>query len=199
MKPWIEKLTLKGDKVELVPLAKEHKEALLNAASDGKLWERWFTSVPSISTIDAYIGHALSQQQKGLEYPFVVIKNSSKEIVGSTRFYNLQPQHRRLEIGYTWYAEKAQRTGINTACKYLMLLYAFEELNCIAVQFMTDWYNLPSRAAIARLGAKQDGVLRNHRINADGSYRDSVVFSITNQEWVGVKKSLEYSMLKYKS
>jgi len=125
------------------------------------------------------------------------LDKNNGDIIGSTRYYNVQPEHRRLEIGYTWYAKKYQRTGVNTECKYLLLQYAFENLNCIAVQFLTNWYNLPSRAAIARLGAKQDGVLRNHRLNADGSYRDTVVFSITEQEWTSVKKSLNYGMEKY--
>jgi len=126
------------------------------------------------------------------------LDKNNGDIIGSTRYYNVQPEHRRLEIGYTWYAKKYQRTGVNTECKYLMLKYAFEDLNCIAVQFLTNWHNLRSRAAIVRLGAKQDGVLRNHRLNADGSCRDTVVFSIIEQEWQSVKKSLKYEMKKYK-
>ncbi|WP_373518075.1 GNAT family N-acetyltransferase [Pricia sp.] len=197
MKTWLKKIELEGEKVKLVPLGKAHKDGLLNAAADGKLWELWFTSVPSAATIDTYIEQALNQKQNGSEFPFVVLDKNSGDIIGSTRYYNVQPEHRRLEIGYTWYARKYQRTGANTECKYLLLKYAFEDLNCIAVQFLTNWHNLRSRAAITRLGAKQDGVLRNHRLNADGSCRDSVVFSITVQEWAGVKKSLEYEMVKY--
>jgi RimJ/RimL family protein N-acetyltransferase len=173
-------------------LEKSHKEDLLKAAADGNLWELWYTSVPSEKNIDDYINHALTQKEDGIEYPFTVIDKATNAIIGSTRFYSIQPEHRRLEIGYTWYAKKHQRTGVNTECKLLLLQYAFENLNCIAVQFMTNWHNIRSRTAIARLGAKEDGVLRNHRINADGSYRDSVVFSITEQEWLSVKKSLEY-------
>jgi RimJ/RimL family protein N-acetyltransferase len=199
MNNWIDKLELEGDKVKLIPLEKAHTDALLTAASDGKLWELWFTSVPSPKNIGHYIAHALNQKQKGIEFPFVVIDKQSGELIGSTRYYNIQPEHRRLEIGYTWYAKKYQRTGVNTECKALLLRHAFEDLNCIAVQLMTNWHNLASRVAIQRLGAKQDGVLRNHRLNADGSYRDTVVFSITNQEWSGVKKSLEYEIKKYKS
>ena len=194
---WIEKIELEGKKVKLIPLEKSHKIGFLKAATDGKLWEMWFTSVPSEKNIDNYIEHALIQKQNGAEFPFVVLDKKNGNIIGSTRYYNIQPEHRRLEIGYTWYAKKNQRTGINTECKYLMLKYAFDDLNCIAVQFLTNWHNLPSRKAIARLGAKQDGVLRNHRLNADGSSRDTVVFSITEQEWPGVEKTLNYEMEKY--
>ena len=197
MKNWINKENLDGKKVRLIPLEKSHKDGLLKAASDGKLWEMWFTAVPSEKSIDNYIEHALNQKEKDKEFPYVVLDIKNGEIIGSTRFYNIQPENRRLEIGYTWYAKKNQRTGINTECKYLLLKTAFEDFDCIAVQFLTNWHNLPSRKAIIRLGAKQDGVLRNHRLNADGSTRDTVVFSITNQEWSGVKKTLEYEMEKY--
>ncbi len=197
MSNWIDKIELEGEKVKLTPLKKSHKDELLKAASDGKLWELWFTSVPSSENIDNYIEHALKQKQKGIEFPFVVVDKRTREIIGSTRYYNIQSEHRRLEIGYTWYAKKYQRTGVNTESKILLLKYAFEDLNCIAVQFMTNWHNLRSRSAIKRLGAKQDGILRNHRLNPDGTYRDTVVFSITDQEWSGVKKSLEYEIEKY--
>ena len=133
-----------------------------------------------------------------LGFPFAVLDPSTQEIIGCTRYYGATPMHRRLEIGYTWYAKKYQRTGVNTECKYLLLKFAFEELKCIAVQFMTNWHNLPSRKAIARLGAKQDGVLRNHRIDVDGSLRDSVIFSITNNEWPSVRKSLLYEIEKHR-
>ncbi len=197
MKTWLKNIELEGQIVKLVPLEKSHKKGLLKAAADGKLWELWFTSVPSPKNIDDYIEHALNQKQNGSAFPFVVLDKESGDIIGSTRYCNVHPEHRRLEIGYTWYAKKYQRTGVNTECKYLLLKYAFEDLKCIVVQFLTDWHNLRSRAAIIRLGAKQDGVLRNHRLNADGSYRDSVVFSITEREWVGVKKSLRYAMQKH--
>ena len=200
MSKWIKHpLELGDDTVKLIPLKKQHRDGLLAAASDGNLWELWYTSVPSEATIDTYIATALDQKEKGEEYPFTVIDAQSGKIIGCTRFYGMQPQHKRLEIGYTWYAKSVQRTGVNTTCKRLLLGYAFEQLNCIAVQIVTDWFNLRSRAAIARLGAKQDGVLRNHRINAYGSYRDTVVFSITNSEWHGVKKNLEYKMQTYKA
>lgn len=198
MHSWIPQNTsLSSDTVKLIPLEKTHRDSLLKAASDGKLWELWYTSVPSSKTIDTYIENALSQKEKGIEYPFTVIDLKTDTIIGCTRFYNMQPENRRLEIGYTWYAERYQRTGINTHCKLLLLAYAFQNLKCIAVQIVTNWFNLKSREAIARLGAKQDGVLRNHILNPDGSYRDTVVFSITEGEWLGVKKSLEYKLTKY--
>ena len=194
MTHWIDHLSLDGQTITLLPMEPSHKAALLAAASDGDLWRLWYTSVPSAERISEYIQTALAAQKAGTAYPFVVWHKNSQQIIGSTRFYNLQPEHRRLEIGFTWYAQSFQRTRVNTECKYLLLQYAFETLNCIAVQFLTDWHNLRSRQAIARLGAKQDGVLRHHRLNADGSYRDSVVFSITDREWPGVQKSLAYKL-----
>ena len=197
MTNWLTPTELEGKNVKLIPLTRAHRAALLEAASDGKLWELWFTSVPSAETIDQYLAKALNDAEKGTALPFVIIHKNTGEVIGSTRFCNAEPEHKRVEIGYTWYAKKHQRTGVNTECKYLLLKHAFLDLGCIAVEFRTDWFNLPSRAAIGRLGAKQDGILRNHRLNADGSYRDTVVFSITNQEWTGVAKSLVYEMKKY--
>lgn len=197
MKNWFKNIELEGRIVKLIPLNKFHKDGLLHAASDGKLWELWFTSVPSKENIDQYINNALNEKENNRGFPFVVTDKNTGEIIGSTRFCNATPEHRRLEIGYTWYSKKSQGTGVNTECKYLLLKYVFEELNCIAVEFRTNWFNLRSRTAISRLGAKQDGVLRNHLLNSDGSYRDTVVFSITEKEWTGVKKSLKYEMRKY--
>lgn len=194
MTPWIENLSLEGETVALLPLESLHQEALLEAASDGNLWRLWYTSVPSATSLSEYVSTALAAKKEGTAYPFVVWHKSRQKIIGSTRFYNLQPEHRRLEIGFTWYAKSFQQTRVNTECKYLLLQHAFETLNCIAVQFLTDWHNLRSRQAIARLGAHQDGVLRHHRLNSDGSYRDSVVFSITDREWPGVKKSLTFNL-----
>lgn len=194
MKRWLNDITLKGNLVTLIPLQKEHKEAMLTASADGKLWELWHTSVPSEQTIDAYINTALEQKENDLGLPFVVIHNDTEEIIGCTRFCSAVKEHRRVEIGYTWYAKSHQRTGVNTECKYLLLRHAFEHLQCIAVEFKTNWHNRRSRAAIARLGAHQEGVIRNHRINPDGSYRDSVLFSIIEQDWPNVKKTLEYRL-----
>jgi RimJ/RimL family protein N-acetyltransferase len=195
MNPWIDISILEGDTIALLPLDASHQDALLTAAKDGILWELWYTSVPSSATINNYLDKALAEKENGQAYPFVVFHKKTKQIIGCTRYYNLQPEHRRLEIGYTWYAKSYQRTRVNTECKYLLLQYAFEIKHCIAVQFMTDWHNIASRNAIARLGAHQDGLLRNHRLNSDGSYRDSVVFSITENEWSGVKKNLTQKLL----
>ncbi len=197
MEKWFEKTQLVGKKVKLIPLIKSHRDELLQAASDGQLWELWFTSVPSNGNINEYITKALEEKKEGKSNPFSIFDCKSGKIIGSTRYCNANSEHLRLEIGYTWYAKKYQRTGINRECKYLLLKYAFETLNCNAVEFRTDWFNLPSRIAITKLGAKQDGVLRNHRVNSDGSLRDTVVYSIIRQEWLGVKKSLEYEMDKH--
>lgn len=190
MKKWLEEVTLSGERVSLVPLSKEHRNALIKASSDGKLWELWFTSVPSEETVDGYIKKALGDKQQGEAMPFVVIDKDTGQIIGSTRFCNAVPEHRRVEIGYTWYSKTFQRTAVNAECKLLLLTHAFETLDVIAVEFRTHWHNHASRNALARLGAKQDGVLRNDSIEPDGAFRDTVVFSIINSEWPSVKKSL---------
>jgi RimJ/RimL family protein N-acetyltransferase len=193
---WLNEITLTGKLVTLTPLKPEHASALVAAASDGNLWELWYTPVPSSTTIDAYLTQAFNDQAAGSALPFAVIDNSTKKIIGSTRFWNADNVNQRAEIGCTWYAKSFQKTGVNTECKYLLLTHAFETLNAIAVEFRTHWHNHASRAAIARLGAKQDGILRNHQKNAEGIYRDTVVFSIIDHEWPTVKKSLEYKMTK---
>lgn len=195
---WDKDTILEGGKVKLVPLALEHRDALLNAAADGKLWELWFTSVPSEATIDKYLQTALNQQENKSSLPFVIVDKETNNVIGSTRYCNIESSNRRLEIGFTWYAKSYQRTGVNTECKYLLLKNAFENYKAIAVEFRTHWQNHKSRNAILRLGAKQDGILRNHRILGDGSLRDTVVFSIIESEWKTVKKSLEYEMDRYK-
>ncbi|MBO0331190.1 GNAT family N-acetyltransferase [[Muricauda] lutisoli] len=194
MDSWLRPIQLEGELVKLVPLQKSQKVDLVFAASDGKLWELWYTSVPSPKTIDSYLDIALSQQASGHALPFAIINKKTNTIVGSTRFLNVDAKNKRVEIGATWYAKKVQRTGINTECKYLLLKYAFESLDCIAVEFRTHFHNHPSRNAILRLGAKQDGILRNHRIDDSGNLRDTVVFSILNSEWKTVKTALEFKM-----
>ncbi len=194
MESWLRPIDLEGKLVKLVPLQKSQKVDLAFAASDGKLWELWYTSVPSPKSIDSYIEIALAEQEKGNALPFAVIDKTTNTVVGSTRYLNVDSKNKRVEIGATWYAKKAQRTGINTECKYLLLKHAFENLNCIAVEFRTHFHNHPSRNAILRLGAKQDGILRNHRIDEFGNLRDTVVFSILNSEWKTVKTSLEFKM-----
>ncbi|WP_222983002.1 GNAT family N-acetyltransferase [Flagellimonas meishanensis] len=197
MEPWLKPIILEGNLVKLLPLETSHKEALLTAATDGRLWELWYTSVPSAKTIDSYLQTALAEQKNGHSLPFVVVDKKTNSIVGSTRYMNIEALHKRLEIGHTWYAKSAQRTGINTECKYLLLEYAFETLGAIAVEFRTHFHNHASRNAILRLGAKQDGILRNHRIGQNGNLRDTVVFSILNSEWKTVKQGLEFKMNRY--
>lgn len=197
MENWLKEPTLIGDKVQLIPLQLAHKSALLAAANDGKLWKLWYTSAPSETTIDAYLATAMQQAKDGQSIPFAVVDTASGQIIGTTRYCNIEAKHHRLEIGYTWYAKRSQRTGINTEAKYLLLKHAFEVLECLAVEFRTHWHNQASRRAITRLGAKQDGVLRNHRIDASGNLRDTVVFSIIASEWKTVKHSLEFKMQAY--
>jgi len=187
-------ITLHGKYVTLEPLQLKHEESLIEAASDGELWKLWFTDVPSPASTKEYIETALTEQAQGKSLPFAVMRNSDHKIIGSTRFLNIEPMIHRLEIGNTWYAKSAQRTPVNTECKFLLLQFAFESLACVAVEFRTNWFNDKSRAASLRLGAKQDGVLRNHRVLADGTLRDTVVFSILNTEWPGVKRNLLFRL-----
>jgi RimJ/RimL family protein N-acetyltransferase len=194
---WLKDVELNSDVVRLAPLRKEHRDALVNAAADGKLWTLWFTSVPSEESIDDYIETALQDKKAGRSLSFVVIEQATNKVIGSTRFCNADPINKRVEIGYTWYAKRYQRSAINSHCKRLLLQHAFETLNVIAVEFRTHWHNQKSRSAIARLGAKQDGVLRNHQKMSDGSYRDTVVFSIIDQEWPVVRKSLDHKLAEY--
>lgn len=192
MSRFVAPVTLRGTHATLEPLAAEHENDLRAAAADGELWRLWFTSVPAPDRVGAYVETALAMRERDGAMPFVVRDNASGAIVGSTRYFNVMPEHRRLEIGHTWYAKRAQRTAINTECKQLLLTHAFETLRCIAVEFRTSWFNHASRRAIERLGARQDGVLRNHQIMPDGSYRDTVVFSILESEWPAVKRHLAY-------
>jgi len=193
---FVEPVSLRGRCAALEPLAREHAAGLQRAAAEGKLWQLWYTSVPGPDATEAYIEAALKMREDLGAMPFVVRDNSDGEIVGCTRYFNVDAGNRRLEIGYTWYATRAQRTAINTECKLLLLAHAFEKLKCIAVEFRTHWFNQASRAALARIGAKQDGVLRNHQISADGSYRDTVVFSIIESEWPAVKRHLGFLLAR---
>jgi RimJ/RimL family protein N-acetyltransferase len=190
MARFIEPLVLEGRYARLVPLTDAHHEALARAAADGELWKLWFTSVPSPEGTAQYIATALEMRERLDAMPFVVERLSVGQIVGCTRYFNVDRLNRRLEIGHTWYAKSVQRSAINSECKLMLLRHAFEALDCIAVEFRTHWMNHASRAAIARLGAKQDGVLRNHAIGVDGTLRDTVVFSITASEWPTVRYAL---------
>jgi RimJ/RimL family protein N-acetyltransferase len=190
MARFIEPVTLEGDHVRLLPLDRKHHDALVEAACDGELWKLWYTSVPDAARTSAYIDTALEMRERLEAMPFVIERKSDNKIVGSTRYFNVDSLNRRLEIGHTWYAKTAQRTALNTEAKLVLLSHAFDKLDCIAVEFRTHWMNHASRAAIARLGAKQDGVLRNHAIGIDGTLRDTVVFSITASEWPTIRYGL---------
>jgi RimJ/RimL family protein N-acetyltransferase len=191
---FIEPVTLTGAHASVEPLGTEHEQALERAAADGELWRLWYTSIAPPGKMGQYIATALDMRERLGAMPFVVRENASGEIVGCTRYFNVDEMNRRLEIGHTWYSKRAQRTAINTECKLMLLTHAFEELACIAVEFRTHWFNHASREAIARLGAKQDGVLRNHQLMPDGSRRDTVVFSIIDGEWLAVKQHLMFQI-----
>jgi N-acetyltransferase len=193
-KRFIEPVSLRGAHASLEPLAAEHLDGIRKAAADGALWRLWYTSVPAPEMTSAWFGRAIEVREEQNGMPFVVRDNATGEIVGSTRYFNVDAANRRLEIGHTWYARRVQRTAINTECKLLLLTHAFEALACIAVEFRTHWFNQSSRAAIERLGAKQDGVLRNHQLMPDGSRRDTVVFSILDSEWPAVKAHLRFEL-----
>lgn len=184
-------ITLEGKHVRLEPLTLAHAEPLVAAAADGELWNSTVTIIPDHTNVASYIGAALNGQSMGKELPFVIINKSSKEVVGTTRFYEMRPVDRAAAIGYTWLAKSAQRTPLNTECKLLLLTHAFEVWRCVRVELITDVLNEQSRAAILRLGAKQEGILRQHLILPSGRRRDSVVFSIIDEEWPGVRARLE--------
>ncbi len=188
---WLQPVSLRGERVSLGPLRMEHAEALREAAKDGELWKLWYTSVPSPDTVEAYVATALAERDAGASLPFTV-RDADGAVVGSTRYCHVDAANRRVEIGYTWYAQRVQRSGLNTEAKLLLLRHAFETLDCIAVEFRTNWFNQRSRTAIARLGAKQDGVLRSHMLMPDGSLRDTVVFSIIASEWPAVRRHLQF-------
>lgn len=195
-KHWVSTGALKGKHVSLEPLSLEHVAGLQDAARDGELWNLWFTSVPAPEAATQYVEQALALKDQGKAMPFAV-RDSGGVIVGSTRYCNIETDHKRLEIGWTWYAERVQRTALNTEAKLLLLTNAFELLGAIAVEFRTNWFNHRSRNAIARLGAKQDGVLRSHMLMPDGTRRDTVVFSILDSEWPAVKNNLQYQLQRY--
>lgn len=195
---WAQTSNLSGQHVRLEPLSIEHVSALQDAARDGELWQLWFTSVPQPDATLQYVEQALALREQGKATPFVV-RDANGVVVGSTRYGNIDADHRRLEIGWTWYAKRVQRSALNTEAKLLLLTQAFEVLGAIAVEFRTNWFNYRSRTAISRLGAKQDGVLRNHMLMADGTRRDTVVFSIIESEWPAVKKNLQYQLQRYKA
>lgn len=191
---FVEPVTLRGKHATLEPLALEHEKGIRLAIADGELWKLFFTTVPKPEAVHDYIEGLRTQRERGTAFAFAVRDNVSGEIVGGTRFLNIDAANRRLEIGGTWYAQRVQRTAINTECKLMLLAHAFDTLGCIAVEFRTDWFNKRSQAAIERLGAKRDGLLRNHMIMPDGRVRDSVVYSIIQNEWAGVQRNLQHKL-----
>jgi N-acetyltransferase len=194
MNPFTEPVTLSGRHASLEPLSAAHHDDLLEAVRDGELWKLWYTSIPSAEGMRAEIERRLRLQQAGTMLPFAVRSAASGKMVGMTTFMNIDANHHRVEIGSTWYAKSAQRTPLNTECKLMLLTHAFESLGCIAVEFRTSFFNHASRRAIERLGAKQDGILRSHQRHADGSLRDTCVYSILAHEWPAVKQHLEFKL-----
>ena len=186
--------TLEGNGVRLEPLKKEHEKDLAAAASDGKLWELFFTSVPEPDKVQPYIAAALAGQEKGEMLPWVVRDLKSNAIVGSTRYHDILPASDRVEIGYTWYAQRMQRSHVNTACKLLLFTHAFETVKCEVVGLRTDNFNFRSQRAIEALGAKKDGVIRHHAPRRDGTIRDTVMYSVLAQEWPDVKRHLQFRL-----
>jgi RimJ/RimL family protein N-acetyltransferase len=190
--PWPpQAVTLQGEFVQLEPLSTAHASGLQDAITDGALHTLWYTIVPPPESLDTWIATSLKAREAGAALPFVVRRLRDARIVGSTRFMNIEAAQRRLEIGTTFYSASVQRSALNTECKRLLLAHAFEALHCLAVEFRTHWFNHRSREAIARLGAKQDGVLRQHQRLPDGSLRDTVVFSIIDSEWPAVRHHLQ--------
>jgi N-acetyltransferase len=189
MKP-PEPATLEGHGVRLEPLAPGHVDGLIAAATDGRLWELWFTSVPDPAQAAGYVAAALEGQRQGHMLPWAVRDLASGTIIGSTRYHDIVTEIERVEIGYTWYSASRQRSHVNAACKLLLLTHAFDTLGCRVVGFRTDNFNFRSQRAIEGLGAKKDGVLRHHLQRRDGTVRDSVMYSILASEWPPARQNL---------
>src|ERR1700735_2316975 len=189
---FVDPISLHGQTASLVPLSLSHHDDLVAAVKDGELWNLWYTKVPAPDQLRAEIDRRLDLQRQGSMTPFAVIEKSTGEAVGMTTFMNIDAVNRRVEIGSTWYRKRVQRTALNTECKLLLLTYAFEQLRCIAVEFRTSFFNQQSRAAILRLGAKLDGILRQHQIAANGTLRDTCVYSILDSEWPAGQAHLAY-------
>lgn len=191
---FVDSVSLRGEHVSLVPLGHAHLDDLIEAVKDGELWTLWYTNIPTPDRLRAEIDRRLELQRQGSMIPFAVIEKSSNKAVGMTTFMHIDVVNRRVEIGSTWYRKRVQRSALNTECKLLLLTHAFEKLNCIAVEFRTHFFNQPSRAAIERLGARLDGILRQHQIAANGTLRDTCVYSILDREWPAVKANLTHQM-----
>ena len=195
MSGWPEPVTLAGPHARLVPLAREHHDALVQAAQDGELWRLWYTAVPSPEGMAAEIERRLALAEAGSMRPFTVLDGQGR-VVGMTSYMHIDAKNRRVEIGSTWTARSAQRTPLNTQCKRLLLGHAFEGLDCIAVEFRTHRLNTQSRRAIERLGAQLDGMLRAHQLGPDGTLRDTAVYSITAAEWPTVRHHLDWQLTR---
>ena len=191
---WLEPITLRGTTATLAPLALAHHDDLVAATEDGELWKLWYTTVPSPEQMTGEIERRLRLLDAGSMLPFAVVENASGRAVGMTTYMNVDAANRRVEIGSTWYAKRVQRSRLNSECKLLLLTHAFEALRCIAVEFRTSFFNHQSRRAIERLGAKQDGILRNHAILPNGARRDTCVFSIIESEWPSVRTHLTFQL-----
>jgi RimJ/RimL family protein N-acetyltransferase len=190
-------VTLEGLGIRLEPLSREHADALGAAASDGRLWELWFTSVPEPTGVAAYITKALDGQAQGHMLPWVVRDVESGEVAGTTRYHDIVPEIDRVEIGWTWYGKRWQRTRVNTVCKLLLFEHAFETLGCKVVGLRTDNFNFASQRAIEALGAKKDGVLRHHQARRDGTARDSMMYSVLAAEWPDVRRHLQLRLARH--
>ncbi|HZM33906.1 MAG TPA: GNAT family N-acetyltransferase [Burkholderiales bacterium] len=190
-------ITLEGHGVRLEPLSREHHDGLVAAASDGRLWDLWYTSVPEPEQTHAYISGALAGLEAGHMLPWAVRELSSGEIAGSTRYHDILANVDRVEIGWTWYAKRWQRSHVNTACKLLLLAHAFDSLGCKVVGLRTDNFNFASQRAIEALGAKKDGVIRHHWPRRNGTVRDTVMYSILAHEWADARRHLELRLVRH--
>ena len=193
---FIEPATLKARGIALVPLSLAHEEGLRAAAADGELWKLRVTSVPEPANTRAYIEAALEGRAQGHRFAFAVVDAASGEVLGTTSYHDILPAVKRVEIGWTWYAARAQRTHVNPAAKLLLLTHAFETLGCAVVGLRTDWFNARSQRAIEALGAHRDGVLRHHQMRRDGTVRDSVMYSVLRHEWPDVKRHLTARLVR---
>ena len=193
---FVEPVTLEGYGLRVLPLALEHEQGLQAAAADGALWTLRVTSVPEPENTRKYIEEALATRYAGNRFAFVVQDAASGKVLGCSSYHDILPAVKRVEIGYTWYAKSAQRTHVNTACKLLLMTHAFETLACHVVGWRTDNFNFASQAAIERLGARKDGVIRGHALRRDGTIRDTVMYSLRAGEWPEVRAQLLYALNK---
>ena len=191
---WLTPLNLRGTYAALEPLSHRRHDELVEAVKDGELWKLWYTFIPSPGKMREDIDHRLALQEQGSMLPFAVIDPATNLAVGMTTYMHADAVHKRVEIGSTWYRRQVQRTALNSECKLMLLRHAFESLDCIAVEFRTHFFNTASRHAIERIGARLDGILRNHRLSADGTLRDTCVYSIIAAEWPTVRSHLTYQV-----